>query len=79
MSVKIKKILDSFEKECLRRFGKQVSFKANSFDVPRGNYKSPPETMDDVSFRENYDWQPLVNIEQGILLTLQQDNLHEYK
>jgi hypothetical protein len=70
-SIKIKTILDSFERVCLKKYGRQVKFIANSSNPPRGDYKSPPETLDDLSFRENYDWQPLVNIKQGILLTLQ--------
>lgn len=77
-SIKIKTILGSFERVCLKKYGKQVKFIAKSSNPPRGDYKSPPETLDDLSFRENYDWQPLVNIEQGILLTLQQDILYEY-
>jgi nucleoside-diphosphate-sugar epimerase len=78
-NVTIKNILDSFEKICLDKGGKQVKFIAKTSKSTRSSYKPPPETLDDLSFRENYDWQPLVNIEQGIFLTLKQEKLYEYK
>jgi nucleoside-diphosphate-sugar epimerase len=69
-SITIQKILDSFKRICLEKDGKKVKFIANSGNPLRGSYKSPPETLDDLSFREDYDWKPLINIDQGILLTL---------
>ena len=78
-SITIQKILDSFKRICLEKDGKIVKFIANSGNPLRGGYKPPPETLDDLSFRENYDWQPLVNIEKGIFLTLKQEKLYEYK
>jgi len=72
-NVSIKQILDSFEKICLDKRGKHIKFITKPFKLSkssRSSYKPPPETLDDLSFRENYDWQPLINIEQGIFLTL---------
>lgn len=70
-NVTIKQILDAFKEICLKKSGKQVQFIANSSKSYRKYYKPPPETLDDLYFRENYNWKPLVNIQQGILLTLQ--------
>jgi len=78
-NVTIKQILNSIKQIYHQKSGKQVHFIANSSKSHRKYYKPPPETLDDLYFRENYNWKPLVNIKQGILLTLQQENLYEYK
>ena len=69
-NITIKMILESFERACLKKYGRRVKFIAKSSKPLRGDFKTPPKNLDDSYFRENYDWEPIVDIEQGILLTL---------
>ncbi len=73
-NISIKKILESFERVSLQKYGRKINFIANSSKPLRKDYKIPPENLDDSSFRENYNWKPEVDIEQGILLTLKKEN-----
>mgnify|MGYP001223790523 CR=1 FL=1 len=73
-NITIKMILESFERACLKKYGRRVKFIAKSSKPLRGDFKTPPKNLDDSYFRENYHWEPIVDIEQGISLTLQKEN-----
>ena len=70
-NITIKMILESFEQACLKKYNRRINFIADSSKPLRMDYKIPPETLDDSFFRDKYDWKPMVDLEQGILLTLQ--------
>ena len=76
-NITIKMILESFEKVCLKKYNRRINFIASSSKPSRMDYKIPPETLDDSFFREKYDWKPVVDLEQGISLTLQEENKYE--
>ena len=78
-NITIKMILESFEQACLKKYDRRINFIADSSKSLRMDYKIPPETLDDSSFREKYDWKPMVDLEQGLLLTLQEGNKYENK
>ena len=58
----INKIKDYYEELTYQK----LTFTEGNSVNPRSSYLTPPATLDDSKFRNNYDWQPRIHIDEGI-------------
>lgn len=63
----ILKLIASFAK---LEIGLDVKFIEKSGTKPRLRFNTPPESLDDTQDRKFYNWLPLINIEEGLKMTV---------
>jgi nucleoside-diphosphate-sugar epimerase len=65
-NIEIKKITEYFAILLKKMNGKTLIFSEIGQSAVRSRYSSPPASLDDLEFRNKYDWKPKIDIKSGI-------------